>query len=256
MAWIDSHCHLTSDALHDRVDDIISRGREAGVSRFVSIATDLADARHVDALAERHDCVEMVAGIHPHEAGKVSDGWDHELRALMASSRVRAVGEMGLDYHYDFSDRNVQKQVFVRQLEIATEVGKPIVIHCREAFDDCLEILGRFPDLRGVVFHCFTGNEAEARALHEREYWMSFTGVITFKRSEVLREIVKQCHADRIMIETDSPYLSPEPKRNIRPNEPAHLCYIGECVARVRGESIEACANRLNDNTRRFFDFA
>ncbi len=254
MTWIDSHCHLTSDALYEQVDAVIERGLAAGIERFVTIATDLEDAAKADALAKAHGCVEIVTGIHPHEAEKVSDGWDDSLIEWAKRDHVRAVGEMGLDYHYDFADRAIQQRVFTRQLEIATVVQKPVVIHCREAFEDCLAILSKFPDLQGVVFHCFTGTYAEAAALWDSGYWISFTGVITFKKSDALREIVKQCHPERMMIETDSPYLSPEPKRNIRPNEPAHLCYIGECVAKVRGESNQACADRLNENTRRFFD--
>ncbi len=250
---IDSHCHLTSDALWPQADGVIARAIGAGVTEFITIATDIEDAARVQDLAARHSNVHMVCGIHPHEAGKTADGWDRDLAALVARSDVFAVGEMGLDYHYDFSDRPSQHRVFRRQLGLACDVKKPVVIHCREAHADVIAILGDFPKLPGVVFHCFTGTKSEASDILNRGYWLSLTGVVTFKRSEELREVARILPADQIMIETDSPYLSPEPVRNVRPNEPAHLIHTARCMAEVRGMELPELTALTRRNTHQFF---
>ncbi len=251
---IDSHCHLTSPGLFERVDGVISRAVAAGVAEYVTIAVDLADARRALELSAEYRGVHVVAGIHPHEAAKVADGWDAELQAIVARPDVYAVGEMGLDYHYDFSDRPSQAHVFRRQLEIASMVEKPVVIHCREAHADVMAMLRAFPALAGVVFHCFTGTVDEAREILDAGYWLSLTGVVTFKKSAALREVARLLPADRIMIETDSPYLSPEPVRNMRPNEPANVVHVAACIARERGLSAQALADLATSNTRRFFN--
>ncbi|MEK6644232.1 MAG: TatD family hydrolase [Planctomycetota bacterium] len=250
---IDSHCHLTSEALWPQADEVIARATAAGVTEFVTIATDLEDAERVSQLAARHSCVHMVCGIHPHEAGKVADGWDRALSDLAARTDVYAVGEMGLDYHYDYADRPSQLRVFRRQLEIATEVNKPVVIHCREAHNDVIGVLHDFPGLRGVVFHCFTGTLIEARDILDQGYWLSLTGVLTFKRSDELREVAWLLPVNQMMIETDSPYLSPEPLRSVRPNEPAHLVHTASCLARIRGITVEGLTALTRSNTQRFF---
>lgn len=253
MHLIDSHCHLTFDGLFDRVDDVIARARDAGVSRFVTIATDAADAERALALSATHDCIHVAAGIHPHEAANLTEGWDDAVRQNARREDICAIGETGLDFHYDFADRDTQITVFRRQLEIAGDVGKPVVIHCREAQADALTVLAEFRDLRGVVFHCFTGDEREAQQILERGYWLSLTGVVTFKRSDVLRRVARLIPDDRLMVETDAPYLSPEPVRNVRPNEPAHLPHTVRCIAEQRGTDVEELASLSARNTRRFF---
>mgnify|MGYP001181843114 CR=1 FL=1 len=253
ITLIDSHCHLTSDALYEQVDDVISRAQGAGVIEFVTIATDLADAARALALSERYPSVHVAAGIHPHEAGKVSDGWSASLKIIASRSDVFAVGEMGLDYHYDFADRATQERIFRQQLQIATEVGKPVVIHCREAHADVMRILKEFPSVKGVVFHCFTGTPAEADEIWSAGHWLSLTGVVTFKKSDELREVARRLPEERIMVETDSPYLSPEPVRSMRPNEPATVVHTAARIAQERGMSPEALAEISTANTRRFF---
>lgn len=250
---IDSHCHLTYPELLTQIELILDRARAAGVMEFVTIATDIADADRALALAASHSGVHVVCGIHPHQASKAATGWDRDLLALVCRDDVYAVGEMGLDYHYDFSDRPTQHQVFRRQLEIAAVVSKPVVIHCREAHEDALRVLLDYPSLRGGVFHCFTGSVAQAHEILDRGYWLSLTGVVTFKRSEVLREVARVLPADRIMVETDAPYLSPEPVRNVRPNEPAHLVHTADCIAKARGIALDELTNLSMLNTRRFF---
>ncbi|MBX3396641.1 MAG: TatD family hydrolase [Phycisphaerae bacterium] len=250
---IDSHCHLTSEALFPTVHAVIHRAVDAGVTEFVTIATDLEDAVKAIALSDKYRPVHVVAGVHPHEAGKTVDGWDARLLDIARRDDVFGVGEMGLDYHYDFSDRAAQHRVFRRQLEIAVEVGKPVVIHSRDAHSDVMEILRDIAPTSGAVFHCFTGTRGEADDILDAGYWLSLTGVVTFRRSDGLREIARSLPADRIMVETDSPYLSPEPVRNVRPNEPVTVVHTAACIAQVRGISAEELAALATANTRRFF---
>ncbi len=251
---IDSHCHLTSHELMPQIGDVISRAQAVRVTEFVTIATDLADAERARALAGRYDGVHVVCGIHPHEAGKVAAGWDAALAVFVRGDDVFAVGEMGLDFHYDFSDRAVQFAVFRRQVEIAAEVGKPIVIHSREAHQEVLDLLADCPRPPNVVFHCFTGSEAEARQILAAGYWISLTGVVTFKRADELRRVARLIPEERLMLETDSPYLSPEPLRSVRPNEPSHLVHTAACIARERGMEVAELAARTSENARLFFN--
>ena len=254
IGLVDSHCHLTYEGLGERIDEVIGNATAAGVTEFVCIATDLGDADRAFELAGRYQSIHVVCGIHPHHAAKTPHDWDAQLEKLVALSHVHGVGEMGLDYHYDFADRSTQAQVFQRQLAIASRSSKPVVIHSREAHDDTLRILDDSPKPPRVVFHCFTGTIAEARAILDKGYWISLTGVVTFKKSDELREVARLIPADRLMIETDSPYLSPEPLRSKRPNEPAHLIHTAECIARERGVSLDDLAKLTAANTRRFFN--
>jgi TatD DNase family protein len=250
---IDSHCHLTFDGLREHVEAVIERAAAAGVAEIITVATDLADAERALALSQQFTSVRVIAGVHPHEAGKVDPAWDEKLSAIASRDDVFAVGEIGLDYHYDFSDRQSQSRVFRRQLEIAAQAGKPVVIHCREAHRDVMAALGDYPSVPGVVFHCFSGTRAEAAEIWDRGYWTSLTGVVTFKRSDELRVVAGLAPADRLMLETDAPYLSPEPMRNIRPNEPAYLIHTAACIAVQRGISPTDLASLTTANTRRFF---
>lgn len=250
---IDSHCHLTFDGLREQVGPVIERAAAAGVIGCITVAQDLADAERALALSAEYPSVHVAAGIHPHEAGKVANGWDDALCEIARRKEVLAVGETGLDYHYDFSDRASQMRVFRRQLEIAVEVAKPVVIHCRQAHGDALAVLADYPRLTDVVFHCFSGTRAEAREIVERGYYTSLTGVVTFKKSDELRLVARMLPADRLLIETDAPYLSPEPVRRVRPNEPALLVHTAACVARQRGMPLSDFGALTTANTRRFF---
>lgn len=250
---IDSHCHLTSPGLFDRVDALLAVARQAGVSHAITIGVDVADGRRVLELAATHDELFAAVGIHPHEAGKVADGWATELDELAGTPRAVAIGEMGLDYHYDFAPRAQQAAVFEAQLELATQLGKPVIIHCREAHADVMAILARFPRLRGVVFHCFTGTDVEAREILDRGYWISLTGVVTFKKSDALREVARFMPQDRLMVETDSPYLSPEPVRNQQSNHPANVVHVARRLAEVRGLAFADFVAITRFNTVRFF---
>lgn len=251
---IDSHAHLTSPPLLPRVDEVIQDSIAAGVSGVVTIGTSLDDARAALALAQRYPANVFVgAGWHPHEAGQVGVEGVDAIAELWDEDKVVAIGEMGLDYHYDLADRDVQQDVFGRQLIRAADFDRPIIIHCREAFEDTIALLEKFGFVgRRVVFHCFTGTQEEADRLAKHGWRISFTGVVTFKKSEWLQEIARSYPADQIMIETDSPYLAPVPVRG-RVNEPTHLPHIATCLASLRGVDVEEFAEQTVRNTTEFF---
>jgi TatD DNase family protein len=254
MQFIDTHAHLTYPALHERLHEVLANARAAGVCHVISIASDVRDAEAALVIARAHAMVSCTAGIHPHEAGKLQDG-DHErIAALLAEPRVVAVGEIGLDYHYDFADRETQRRVFARQLEIATGCGKPLVIHCRQAFNDCLELLegGGFRD-RPVVFHCFTGTADEAEKAARRGWRVSFTGIVTFRNSTDLQAIARDYPANQLMLETDAPYLTPAPIRQVKPNEPAYVAHTARFLAELRGVAVADLAAQTSANARSFF---
>jgi len=251
---LDTHAHLTFNPLSGDVPGVLERGAQAGVAHVITVGTDVADSRRAVELADSYQSVSAVVGIHPHEAAKVAAGAYHELGELLRHPRAVAVGEVGLDYHYDHSDRHAQHAVFKAQLEVAQDLDLPLVMHCREAIDDAVVILHeRGFDGRPVVFHCFTGTEDEAKLLADHGWRVSFTGVVTFRNSEVLQAIARDYPADQLMLETDAPYLSPEPVRKIRPNEPAYLRHTAEFVARLRGEPLDQLIEQTTRSAERFF---
>lgn len=254
MRLIDSHAHLTSKEFTGQVGEVLDRANEAGVDRVISIGVDMADSARVLALASDDSRVIPVIGIHPHEAGKVvEDDWN-TYQKYMNLAEVVALGEMGLDYRYDFSDRPSQHAVFEKQLELASQTGKPIVIHSREAHDDTLSILTNAGFAgKSVVFHCFTGSESEAKAIADRGWRISFTGVVTFKKSTELQQIAKEYPMGQLMVETDSPYLSPMPIRHVRPNEPAHVAHTARFIAELKDMDYDDFVNATSENTKAFF---
>lgn len=222
------------------------------MTRAITIGTDLADSARCVELCRGRAELACAVGVHPHEAGKVAGDWVADLRRLLAEPGVVALGEIGLDYHYDFSPRAEQADVFEKQLALAAELRRPMVIHCREAVDDCLAIMSRFPKLP-AVFHCFTGTAAEAQRILGAGYYLGFTGVITFKRSEELREVVRLTPMDRLLVETDAPYLAPEPFRKLRVNEPAMVIHVAAEVARVKGLGLGQVDEATTENVVRLF---
>src|SRR5215212_9105060 len=224
MLFTDSHCHLTtSDASAN-----LLRAREAGVRGFVVPATKLDDAPQAIAVAREHPDVWAAVGFHPHEAKDCDDAAFAEIERLAADPRVVAIGECGLDYHYDHSPREVQRAVFERHIELAKEVGKPIIVHNRESTDDMVAILGR-AGARGIL-HSYTESLDVARQLIDLGYYISFSGIVTFKSAESLRDVARALPHDRVLIETDTPYLAPVPFRG-RDNEPAYVIKIAELLA-------------------------
>ena len=252
----DSHCHLADEAFEDDLDAVVDRAREAGLRGALCIldATNRAEAARARRVAAAWPAVRFAVGVHPHQAGQFAGRLDEvepRLRAAVAARPgVCAVGEIGLDYHYDFAPRDVQREVFRTQVRVARELGRPIVIHTREADEDTfadLEREGAPPP--GGVFHCFTGDAAAARRAVALGFHVSFSGIATFRRADAVREAAAEVPWDRLLVETDAPYLAPVPHRGRR-NEPAWVTRVVEAVAGVRG----APANEVSARTAAAFE--
>jgi TatD DNase family protein len=237
---IDTHAHL--DALEDPAA-ALARARRAGVDRVIAIGSGRESARTTLALAEREAGVFAAVGVHPHQAG---DGED--VRAVVDEAAV-AVGEIGLDFFRDYAPREEQRRVFAAQLELASNFGKPVVIHCRAAEEETAQMLAGFYGV--VVLHCFSSPELLPVAL-ERGYYVSFAGNVTYPKAEELREAARLVPVERILAETDTPYLSPQPVRG-RPNEPAHLVHTIAALAETRGDDAGELARRIDTNATRAF---
>ena len=249
---IDTHCHLTDPRLAEQLDMVLERTAAAGVSRIITIGTDIDDDINCIELCRALPTVRCAIGVHPNYCGHVAPEDLPQLRHLQADPSVVALGEMGLDYHHNFAPRARQREVFEFQLQLASDLGRPVVIHCREAIDDCLAILRQFPLVR-ADFHCFTGTPAEARNILDAGYLIGFTGAVTFKRNDELRAACALVPPDRLLVETDAPYLSPEPVRNQKTNEPAFVMHVARVVARVKEMTIEAIDETTTANARLFF---
>jgi TatD DNase family protein len=254
---IDSHCHLDGPRFDDDRDAVLDRARAAGVEAFLTIGTGDGppDLEHAIRIADRYLDVYATVGVHPHDAAKSNLAALQSLDTLCGHSKVLAVGEIGLDYHYNHAPRDVQKRVFVEQMGVAADREKPIVIHTREAWDDTLDLLRTNWASTGLggVLHCFSGNLEQAQAGLEMGFCISFAGTLTFARSEDLREVAAALPLDRILVETDSPYLTPEPHRKVRRNEPCYVVETARRLAEVRGAPYEEVAAQTTRNFRRLF---
>jgi TatD DNase family protein len=245
---VDSHVHLDDSKFDQDREQTIERALAAGVEFMMAIGTGSGppDLEAGIRLAERHAAIYATVGVHPHDASKAGPETFARLGELAAHPKVVAIGEIGLDYHYDFSPRDVQRTVFERQLEIAAAARKPIVIHTREAWDDTLDILrGRWNG--GGILHCFTGGEAQARQALDLGFHLSFGGVVTFPKAEAVREAARLTPGDRLLVETDCPYLAPVPHRGKR-NEPAFVVETVRRLAEVRKRTPEEIAEQTTRN--------
>jgi TatD DNase family protein len=251
MRLIDSHAHLADERIFPDVEGVVSRAREAGLAGIVSIATDAEDARTNLELAERFDDVWCTAGIHPHAASTASDDAFAVVRELIAHPRVVALGETGLDYHYDFSPREVQREAFARHLELARETGLPVIVHSREADDDLRALLREAGRGTVGVLHSFSSGRALLEDALAMGWYASFSGMITFKKFDGL-DFVRMVPPDRIMVETDTPYLAPVPHRG-RTNEPSFVVHTARRAADIRGDDPDELAAQTLENTRRFY---
>ena len=251
MNLVDSHCHLDDKQFDGDREQTIERARAAGIDMLMAIGTGNGppDLEAAIRLADRHAFVVATVGVHPHDAAKATQETYARLRALARHPKVKAFGEIGLDYHYDFSPRDVQREVFTRQLALAAEAGLPIVIHTREAWDETLALL-RAHWHGGGIFHCFTGDEHQARQALDLGFHLAFGGVVTFPKAEAVRQAARLTPADRLLVETDCPYLAPVPMRGKR-NEPAFLVETVRRLAEVRGVSADALAGETTLNFRR-----
>lgn len=229
--WFDNHCHLTTLSRRPEENDpalAVAEAREAGVTRLLTVGCTVPDSIQARSMAARFDDVWSTAGVHPHDAKDGIDG----LEDLLDDPAVVAVGECGLDFHYDHSPRQIQAEVFVRQIELAHRHDRALVIHTREAWEETFEILDREGMPPRTVFHCFTGGAAEAEAAIERGGYVSFSGIVTFNNAEDVREAARLTPHDRILVETDSPYLAPVPLRG-KPNRPANAAIVGRYLAEL-----------------------
>lgn len=246
---VDAHCHLLgSDVENTNPEAALERARRAGVSGFVAVGTHLADSAAVLDLARTRSDVAASLGVHPHEARTWGPGTEVHLLDLLRDPACRFVGEAGLDWHYDFSPRDVQESVFRAQIRLARTVDKPLMVHTREAARATLDLLRDegAGAVRGVI-HCFTEDKAFAEAALDLGFYLSFSGIVTFRNAEAIREVAAWAPADRILVETDAPYLAPVPHRGRR-NEPAYVVHVAEAVARLRGVSPEALAEQTTRN--------
>ena len=251
MRLIDSHTHLDDAQFNEDRAAVIERARAAGVERMLAIGTGGGppDLEAGVRLAGEYPFVLATVGVHPHDASKATEATFERLRELAAHPKVVAIGEIGLDYHYDFSPRDVQRAVFSRQLAIAAEAALPIIIHTREAWDDTFEILRR--EWRGEgILHCFTGDAVQARQALDAGFHLAFGGVLTFPKAEPVREAARTTPSDRLLLETDCPYLAPVPHRGKR-NEPAFVVETARRLAQVRGQPVEEIAARTKANFER-----
>jgi TatD DNase family protein len=250
---IDTHCHLTFDDLARNIDAVITRSRQAGVTGWITVGTDPEHNRKAVALAERFENMYAAVAIHPHDAKTVTADTLKELRELAQHNKVVAIGETGLDYHYNFSLHEDQIRVFAEQLKIAAELNLPVIIHCRKAFDETKEILERFGEVKKVVFHCFSGSAEQAKVVLDYGFYISFTGVVTFKNANKPRRAAGIVPVDRLMVETDCPYMSPEPCRKQKVNEPARMIHTARCLAELKGMDLADFAKAVTATTRVFF---
>jgi TatD DNase family protein len=256
MTLVDSHCHLDDEKFAADRDAVIERAQEAGVARMLAVGTGSGppDLDVAIRLAQQYSCIRATVGVHPHDASKVEDGTFDELRARLRLPEVIAIGEIGLDYHYNFSPPEQQREVFVEQLRIAAQFRKPVIIHTREAWDDTMELLARHwaPGGLGGIMHCFSGGPDEARAVLAMNFSVSFAGIVTFPKATAIHEAAKVTPLDRLLVETDAPYLAPSPHRGKR-NEPAFVVHTARRLAELRGESLEEIARATTANFDRLF---
>lgn len=256
---IDSHCHLADPAFADDLDDVVARAREAGVTTALCVLTagDQIELARAPVVAAAWPAVRFSAGIHPHVAGEYRDTLqtvEATVRASMAAvPSCRAVGEIGLDYHYDLSPRDVQRSVFRAQVALARELSLPVVIHTREAEADTLAILREEGQGKiSGVFHCFTGDAQAARRALDLGFFLSFAGIVTFPKAANLREAARLVPDDRLLAETDSPYLAPVPFRGKR-NEPAFVSRVYDALAAIRAAPRARVVEQVSENLERLF---
>jgi TatD DNase family protein len=250
VALVDTHAHLE---VIDSISDVIDRASKNGVEAVVAVSSDLDSSRRIIEISNSFPTVYCAVGIHPHEASSFNEGALAQLANLVSEKRVKAIGETGLDYHYSHSNRESQIISFTHQIGLAMEFDLPVIIHIREAFEDVLNILRKpgFSNSRGVI-HCFTGDYETAKGFMDLGFFISFSGIVTFKNAENVRDAAKRIPFDRMLIETDSPYLAPVPFRGKR-NEPAYVIHVAEKIAELRGTSYEKIAEITTINAKELF---
>jgi TatD DNase family protein len=262
MNLIDTHTHLDFPQFDSDRERVIEQAANAGVGIIVNVGVDLVSSRAAVALAEAYPKIYAAVGVHPHDARTMTGEVPEELRALASQPKVVAVGEIGLDFYRDLSPRDQQRQAFQKQLALASEIGKPVIIHDRDAHSEIMTILrhwiesSRKPSAISHqpvgVLHCFSGDLAMAQEAIKMGFYISVAGPVTFKNAQGLRELVRQLPLEKLLVETDCPYLTPQPHRGKR-NEPAYVKFVAQEVARVKGVSLEEVARITSDNAQALF---
>ncbi|MEM7169447.1 MAG: TatD family hydrolase [Pseudomonadota bacterium] len=246
---VDSHCHLDYLEKENDLDEIVGRAERAGVGTMVTICTKLSEFERIKGIAQSYDRVFCSVGVHPHEAAEEGQETSDRLIELTRHDKVVGIGETGLDYYYEHSPRQAQRISFLAHIDAARQTGLPLIVHSRDAEDDSLSILqsehekAPFP----AVIHCFTGSAQLARACLDMGFSISLAGVVTFKSAQALRDVALEIPSDRLLVETDSPYLAPVPKRG-KTNEPANVIHTAQFLAELRGVPLEDLAGQTSDN--------
>lgn len=250
----DTHVHLLDERFDGDREAVLAQLTGQGVENVVEASSDLENSIHAAAFAREHHIVHAAVGIHPHSASDWNGQAEAELRTLLKEPKVVAVGEIGLDYHYDFSPREKQKEVFEQQIWLALDADMPIVVHSREATADTLEILKKYPGVRGEM-HCFSGSAETAKELVKMGFYIAFGGALTFKNARKTIEAAQAVPLDCLLVETDCPYMTPVPFRGKR-NEPAYVRYVAEKLAEIREIPAEEIVRITEENAKRFFGLA
>lgn len=254
MTLIDSHAHLTVPSVVDHVEEILERAKQIDIKAIVNICVDRESLERGIALAERHNWIFNAAATTPHDVEKEGELFFPLVERQAHEGKLIAIGETGLDYHYQHSPIPAQKAYLVRYFALALAAKLPVIFHCRDAFKDLFELSDHHYQGRPAVLHCFTGTKEEAKECLERGWMISMSGIITFKKSEALREVADFVPLDRLLIETDTPYLAPESKRG-KSNEPGFIDETARVLAQIKGISLEEVAQATSKNAAQFFSF-
>lgn len=254
MRLFDTHTHLLDERFDEDRETLLRELAEQGIEYIVECSSDMGDSVRAAALAREHHPVYAAVGVHPHSAQEWDEASKDVLRSLSKEQKVVAIGEIGLDYHYDFSPREAQKKAFAQQIELAIELDLPIVVHSREATMDTVTILRQYPGVRGEM-HCFSGSAQTAKELVAMGFYIAFGGSLTFKNARKTIEAAQAVPLERLLLETDCPYMTPVPLRGRR-NQPAYVRYVAEKMAEIRGVDTEEIARLTLENAKRFFGIA
>jgi TatD DNase family protein len=251
---IDSHCHLDFPDFNGEREDVINRARAAGIRGMLTICTRMGDAANIRSIAASHAGIWCSQGVHPHEAEHAAEVTAPDIVALTEEGKVVGIGETGLDFYYEHSPRDIQEKVFRAHIAAARDTGLPVIVHTRDADDETVRIL-REEQAKGAfsgVIHCFSAGAEVACCALDHGMYISFSGIVTFKNARELKEVARSMPADRMLVETDSPYLAPVPKRG-KTNQPAYVRYVAEHIAELRGESLQQTAAYTTENFYRLF---
>ncbi len=248
----DSHAHIDDNRFTGEVEEVIIRAKDNGVSGIINVGACMPSSARSVALAEQYDCIYAGVGIHPHDAKDALETDYEQLAKWTQHAKVVAIGEIGLDYYYDHSPRDIQQAVLIRQLDVARQCHMPVIIHDRDAHGDIMHILRKEAKGMTGVMHCFSGSLEMAKEILKLGFYVSFAGPVTYKNSSKLKEIAQTVPLDRLLVETDSPYLTPQPYRGRR-NEPAYVRFVAEEVAALRGLELADLAAATSENVKKLF---